>query len=243
MNRGAAPGEWRRRRSLRRALSDIPHQIGTTREANSAPHSVAPVQRFYKYQAAIYDLTRWTLLLGRNNAVDAMRLRTDASVLEIGCGTGLNFSPIQRRLDSTHGHIVGVDFSEHMLKRARRRVERRGWRNVDLCAADATRLDLGRQFDAVFFAYSLSMIPDWRLALERAAAHLAPGGRIVVLDFGRFEKWGPMARVMRGFLRVNHVKILDGVDSALRTHCEHVTVQHALGGHHAVWMGVRSNDV
>ena len=224
-------------------MSDIPHQIGAADEANPARHGVAPVQRFYKYQAAIYDLTRWTLLLGRNSAVDALRLRPDASVLEIGCGTGLNFGPIQRRLNPTLGRIVGVDFSEHMLKRARRRVERRGWRNVELRAADATRLDLGRQFDAVFFAYSLSMIPDWRLALERAVAHLAPGGRIVVLDFGRFGKWGPMARVMRGFLRINHVKILDGVDSALQTHCEHVTVQHALGGHRAVWMGVRSNDV
>lgn len=43
-------------------------------------------------------------------------------------------------------------------------------------------------FDRVFISYSLSMIPDWRLALQQAASVLAPGGQLHVVDFGQQER-------------------------------------------------------
>ncbi len=166
------------------------------------------VQRFYRFHAYVYDATRWTILHGRRRAIDALQLKPESSVLEVGCGTGLNFRLLLDRLDPARGSLTGLDFSQEMLQKADVRVKRAGWANVRLVQGDATTMQLGRTFDAVLFAYSLTMIPDWQGALRAAHAHLKPGGKLVVLDFGRFENWGPLAPVMRAWLRSSHVVTL-----------------------------------
>ncbi|MCK4658533.1 MAG: methyltransferase domain-containing protein [Phycisphaerae bacterium] len=140
------------------------------------------LQRFYRWNAPIYDLTRWAILRGREAALDALCLTAGDRVLEVGCGTGLNLVRIAGRVGE-HGCVVGVDISCHMLARARRR--RRG--NIYLIQADAARLALRMRFDAVLMSYSLTMIPDWRGALQQACDLLKPGGIIVVLDFAECD--------------------------------------------------------
>jgi S-adenosylmethionine-diacylgycerolhomoserine-N-methlytransferase len=199
------------------------------------------VQRFYRYHAYVYDSTRWLILHGRRRAVERLELRPDSQVLEIGCGTGLNFPYIMECLTKggvgvppatePAGRLVGLDFSPDMLQRAARRVAARGWKNVELVQADAAKLALDRQFDAIFFGYSLTMIPDWRGALERAHAHLRPGGRVVVLDFGRFENWGPFGAVMRWWLRINHVDTLQPYEQTMRNLFGEARVESWFGGY------------
>ncbi len=159
-------------------------------------------------------------------------------MLEIGCGTGLNFGLLTGKLATVQGgRLTGVDFSGDMLARARRRVTRRRWRHVELVQADAARLDLRRQFDAILFGYSLSMIVDWRAALARAAAHLAPGGRLAVLDFGDFGAWGPAGRLMRAWLRLNHVATGRPYESAVRDMVGSCACRERLGGYYFVAVG------
>ncbi len=189
------------------------------------------VQGFYRYHAYIYDWTRWTILHGRKRAVARLELEPDSDVLEVGCGTGLNFRYVLERLDPARGRLVGLDFSGDMLRQARKRIAARGWRNVELVEADAARMDLGRRFHGILFAYSLTMIPDWPAAIERAAAHLAPGGRLVVLDFSRFAAWGPLGALMRGWLRLNHVETLRPYEDKLRATFPRVDVSYWLGGY------------
>jgi S-adenosylmethionine-diacylglycerol 3-amino-3-carboxypropyl transferase len=189
------------------------------------------VQRFYRYHSYVYDATRWMILHGRRRAVNLLELRPDSQVLEIGCGTGLNFPYMVDELDPASGRLVGLDFSHDMLARASRRVAARRWEHVELVQGDATQLDLGRQFDAILFAYSLTMIPDWPAALERAYAHLKPGGRLVVLDFGRFGQWGPLRPVMRTWLRLNHVDTQPPYAERLRSLCADVMTYEWAGGY------------
>jgi S-adenosylmethionine-diacylgycerolhomoserine-N-methlytransferase len=118
-----------------------------------------------------------------------------------------------------------------MLRQAARRVAARGWRNVELVEADAARMELGRRFDRILMAYSLTMIPDWREALERVREHLEPGGRLVVLDFGRFEGWGPLGGLMRGWLRFNHVETLRPYQRKLRELFPDLAIHDWLGGY------------
>lgn len=199
------------------------------------------VQRFYRFHAYVYDSTRWMILHGRRRAVAALNLRPDSQVLEIGCGTGLNFRYILEQLDPSAGTLVGVDFSGDMLKQAARRIARHGWENVELREADATTLDLRRRFDGVFFGYSLTMIPDWRGALDRAGEHLGPGGRLVVLDFGRFHGWGPLAPVWRGWLRINHVETTQPYEQELRQRLDRCVIHHWLGGYNFTAVGRRGS--
>jgi S-adenosylmethionine-diacylgycerolhomoserine-N-methlytransferase len=189
------------------------------------------VQRFYRYHAYFYDFTRWTILHGRRRAVAALGLRPDSTVLEVGCGTGLNFGHVQRHLDPARGTLVGLDFSADMLKRAERRVAAQGWSNVALVQDDASVMDLDRDFDAILFAYSLTMIPDWPAALVRAWEHLRGGGRLVVLDFGEFRGWRPLAALMRAWLRANHVETQRPYTAELRRLGDAVCVDRWLGGY------------
>lgn len=195
------------------------------------------VQGFYRFHAYVYDWTRWTILHGRRRAVAKLGLRPDSEVLEIGCGTGLNFNHVLQELDPNRGRLLGLDFSGDMLKRAKKRVDSRGWPNVELLEADATQLELERRFDGVFFAYSLTMIPDWPQAIERAAAHLKPGGRMVVLDFGRFNRWGPLGAAMRGWLRLNHVETLRQYEEKLREVFPNLEISRWFGGYNFTAVG------
>jgi S-adenosylmethionine-diacylgycerolhomoserine-N-methlytransferase len=159
------------------------------------------VQRFYCHHALFYDQTRWMFLRGRRRAVRQLQLQPDSAVLEVGCGTGMNFPYILSVLDRRDGQLVGVDFSTEMLRKARKKIDRKDFLKVELVRQDASNLALDRHFDAVLFAYSLSMIPEWEAALRRAYEHLRPGGRLVVLDFGDFGKWGVLAEPIRRWLR------------------------------------------
>ncbi len=205
----------------------------------AAPHQAripaeqpAPVQRFYRWHALFYDQTRWMILHRRRQAVQWLDIRPDSRVLEVGCGTGLNFALSLERLDPARGgRLVGLDFSADMLARATRRVARFGWSNVELVCADATTMELGRTFDRVLFAYSLTMIPDPRAALERARAHLEPDGVLVVLDFGRFDRWGPAGPLMRAWLRANHVETTRPYAQMLRDLFDEVQIRDWLGGY------------
>lgn len=197
------------------------------------------VQRFYRYHAYIYDKTRWMILHGRRRAVERMQLCPDSTVLEVGCGTGLNFKHLWGQLDPRKGRLVGLDFSADMLKKAEQRVRRQGWSNIELVQGDATKMELGRQFDAILFAYSLTMIPDWASALERAYAHLKPGGRVVVLDFAAFEGWGPLGPVMRGWLRLNHVYTRRPYLATMSEIFNRMDVYRWLGGYNFTAVGQR----
>ncbi len=195
------------------------------------------VQRFYRFHAYVYDSTRWMILHGRRRAAAALGLRPNSRVLEVGCGTGLNFRYLQEQLDPREGRLTGLDFSHDMLVRADKRVTRRGWSNIELVQGDATTMDLGRQFDALFFGYSLTMIPDWRAALDRAREHLVTGGTLVVLDFSRFHGWGPLGPAMRTWLRLNHVDTLPPYEDELRARFDRVTVNYWLGGYNFTAIG------
>jgi ubiquinone/menaquinone biosynthesis C-methylase UbiE len=159
------------------------------------------------------------------------RAAADSRVLEVGCGTGLNFRYLLEYLDPREGRLVGLDFSPEMLARAERRCRERGWSHVSVVQGDATTMDLGSTFDAIFFGYSLTMIPDWAGALDRARAHLASHGTLVVLDFSRFARWGPLAPLMRAYFRANHVETLRPYEDGLRERFDEVDVRYWLGGY------------
>lgn len=199
----------------------------------------SPVQRYYRLQATVYNLTRWSFLHGRARAVGALGLSPQSTVLEIGCGTGLNFRHIVPHLTSDDARLVGVDFSADMLQRAERLVERKGWKNIELVQADATKLDLKQKFSRVFFCYSIAMIPDWQRALERAVEHLEDGGRLVVLEFGQFEKWGLLGRPIRRWLRVNHVETEQPIKHELKSHFQQIDFSSWMGGYNFVAVGTK----
>ena len=140
------------------------------------------MQQLYRREVFTFDYTRVPVLLGRR------RLRglvpTGARVLEVGCGTGGNLHRLHAAVGPS-GEVIGVECAPAMWARARRRAGP----GIQVQLADyvggplQSDTPVALRPDVVVFSYSLSMIPDFGAALDRAWESLRPGGRIVVLDF------------------------------------------------------------
>jgi S-adenosylmethionine-diacylgycerolhomoserine-N-methlytransferase len=121
--------------------------------------------------------------------------------VDLGGGTGRTLGFLGPRLERL-GHAHVVDVSPSLLAVARSRIDAAGWRNVTLHEADATDPPLPPgSADVVLFSYSLTMIPDWFRAVDRALLLLKPGGLIAVVDFyvsrkraAPFTQHGPLTR-------------------------------------------------
>lgn len=144
------------------------------------------MDRRYRYQRHIFDLSRKFILFGRERAIEALRLGDACSVLEIGCGTGRNLE----RMAAAHPalRLTGIDISEEMLKSARARIARMQIDDrVSLQQGDAATLPIKGKFPRILISYSLSMVPDWRRALALAIDGVEAGGILVIVDFGNFS--------------------------------------------------------
>jgi S-adenosylmethionine-diacylgycerolhomoserine-N-methlytransferase len=151
----------------------------------------AQMDRFYRRQRHFYDLTRKYYLLGRDQLIERLSPGPGARVLEVGCGTGRNLIVAAQKYPDAR--FFGVDISTQMLTTAMDQIARAGLSSrVRVAHADATAFDPARifgqpRFERVFISYSLSMIPRWDDALNRAITLLAPGGELHLVDFGTLE--------------------------------------------------------
>ena len=117
----------------------------------------------------------------RRRAVRALDLSPGDTVVDMACGTGLNFSLLEDAI-GPEGRIVGVDLTDAMLDQAQSRIETNGWSNVSLVEADAAEFDFPTGVGAILSTYALTQVPECRDVIARGAAALSPGGRWAVLD-------------------------------------------------------------
>jgi S-adenosylmethionine-diacylgycerolhomoserine-N-methlytransferase len=147
------------------------------------------LEAFYHDQAEGYDDFRRRLLHGREEMMRGLELAPGARLLDMGGGTGSNLEYLDDRWDRL-ASVEVVDLCPALLRVARARVARRGWDKVDVVQGDATTYEpSGGPADAVTFSYSLTMMPDWFRAVDRAHALLRPGGMVGVADFYVARKW------------------------------------------------------
>jgi ubiquinone/menaquinone biosynthesis C-methylase UbiE len=142
----------------------------------------------YRKKAKHYDLTSrlypapgYPQRAQRVLAIQALGLRTGDSVVDVACGTGLNFSLIQEAI-GPGGQIIGVDLTDAMLAQAHDRVQANGWSNVSLVQADVAEFDFPSEVDAILSTYALSQVPECAEVIAHGAAALSAGGRWAVLD-------------------------------------------------------------
>jgi ubiquinone/menaquinone biosynthesis C-methylase UbiE len=137
--------------------------------------------KHYDITSRLYPLPGYPHRALRLQAVQALGLRAGDSVIDIACGTGLNF-PLIEDVIGPGGRIVGVDLTDAMLARARDRIEMNGWSNVSLVQADAVDFEFPAEVDAILSTYAMSQVPECADVIAHGAAALSGGGRWVVLD-------------------------------------------------------------
>jgi acyl dehydratase len=119
--------------------------------------------------------------------VSRLRLRPGDAVLDVGCGTGMSFEPIQAAIGPT-GRLIGIEPSPEMLGNARARVEAAGWDNVTLLEARAEDAVVPGPVDAVLFAFTHDVVRSPK-ALANLLGQARPGGRVVAVG----PKWTVLA--------------------------------------------------
>jgi len=150
--------------------------------------STTELQGLYHRRAGRYDLTaNLYYLIGfreqhyRRRAVAALQLQRGTTVVEFGCGTGLNF-PLLQDAVGPEGRIIGVDLTDRMLAQAAARTARHGWRNVDLVQADVASFDVPAGVGGILSTFALTLMPDYAEIIRAGRQALSPGGRFAVLD-------------------------------------------------------------
>jgi ubiquinone/menaquinone biosynthesis C-methylase UbiE len=135
----------------------------------------------YDLVSRLYPAPGYPQRAQRVRAVQALGLRAGDRVVDIACGTGLNFGLLEEAI-GPGGRIVGVDLTDAMLARASDRVRANGWGNVSLVQADAAAYDFPGEVDAILSTYALTQVPESGDVIAHGAAALSGGRRWVVLD-------------------------------------------------------------
>lgn len=143
----------------------------------------------YDFLAPAYDLAFEKIYLPfRTRALENLGLKPGATVLDLACGTGQNF-PLLARQIGPRGHLIGLDLSGGMLRRAQRRAAAAGIR-ATLLRANAAELtpallqtEAGLpQVDAVLCTYGFTSMTNPGDAFRASWNLLKPGGIYLILD-------------------------------------------------------------
>ena len=153
------------------------------------------IRELYRKRARNYDFTaNLYYLIGcretkyREMAISESGLKPGDTVIEIGCGTGLNFKYVRQFIGDS-GQLIGVDLTDAMLEQAESRVNKNGWGNIRLVQSDAAKYSFPGNIDGVFSTFALTLIPEYQTVIARASDALVDSGRFVLLDFKKPERW------------------------------------------------------
>ncbi len=167
----------------------------TGAELSADPHAneakADKVRRMFAAIAASYDLNNRLHSFGRDQAWRraAVRMATLTGaerVLDVACGTG----DLSRAFaDGGADRVVGLDFTPPMLEIARaKRLHARGGGDELISYVDGDAMALpfdDGSFDVVSIAFGIRNVSDPDRALAEFRRVLRPGGRVIVLEFGR----------------------------------------------------------
>jgi ubiquinone/menaquinone biosynthesis C-methylase UbiE len=152
----------------------------------------------YNFSANLYYLLGFREAKCRKLAVESLNLKLGDSVVEIGCGTGLNFGYLRNAVGE-NGKLTGIDLTDAMLEQAAKRVRRNNWTNVDLVRTDATTFSFPKDISGVISTFALTLIPEYETIIKRASEALGINKRLVILDLKKPDQW-PLWIVRLGVL-------------------------------------------
>jgi phosphatidylethanolamine/phosphatidyl-N-methylethanolamine N-methyltransferase len=156
------------------------------------------VAKAYARWAPVYDIVWGAVFDAGRKASIAAAERIGGRILDVGVGTGISLEDYART-----NRIVGVDYSEPMLRKAHERVIELKLTHVDaLAVMDARHLGFPDGFfDAVVAQYVITAVPDPEATLDEFVRVTRPGGEIILVNHLGADA-GLMRAVEQGFAPV-----------------------------------------
>jgi demethylmenaquinone methyltransferase/2-methoxy-6-polyprenyl-1,4-benzoquinol methylase len=146
------------------------------------------IQHMYQSGAKHYDFTTILFrLIGlrmkayRLHAIKKLSLQRGDFVIELGCGTGLNFPFLMAQI-GPEGRLVGIDLTAGMLDIARARISRSGWKNVELIQSDVAAYDFPKAVSGVLSTGLFGYLAEYDQVIKAVSEALEPGGHLSILD-------------------------------------------------------------
>lgn len=137
--------------------------------------------RVFRKYFAHYDTTAVNSLTYRKQAIQILNLKSGDTVIDLGCGTGLNFSLLQQVVGSK-GKIIGVEGVKAIVDQAWQRVRAEGWSNVELIQSKSVSFQYPTKVDGIISTFVVPLLYQWERISQNGCNALAPGKRWVVLD-------------------------------------------------------------
>lgn len=165
-----------------RAPADLVPPPAAETESNGKAKKDAHESTLYNALAKLYDPMFARVFFPRvSRTIRALNIKPGQRILELGVGTGLSLEAYPHDC-----RVLGIDYSEAMLREAQEKVEKRGLRHVSLAHMDAQALTLpDDQFDIVMAFHVVTVVPEPERLMREAMRVCKPGGLITVINHFR----------------------------------------------------------
>ena len=140
--------------------------------------------------------------LGCGLPTEFAKIRVGDTVIDLGSGAG-NDAFIARRFVGESGKVMGIDFTEAMIKRARANAERLGLNNVEFRQGDIEDMPVtSNKADVIVSNCVLNLVPNKHKVISEIYRVLKPGGHFsisdIVLEGELPAKWKEVAELYAG---------------------------------------------
>ncbi len=167
---------------------NAPASEKTLRKMNSYTLRSDSIRKLFDSIAPTYDLLNRLLSLGMDSLWRKMAVRelkgVGGLILDLATGTADIAIEIIRQ-NGPNPKVLGLDFSEAMIRRGQRKIMRKGLsHSILLSRGDALALPFrDNTFGASIIAFGLRNIPEKEQALQEMIRVIRRGGKVVVLEF------------------------------------------------------------
>jgi ubiquinone/menaquinone biosynthesis C-methylase UbiE len=188
----------------------------------------------YRGAARGYDQHMRPFRRWQREAIDRLELKEGETVLDVACGTGINFEALEAKLGGT-GRIIGIDLSPDMLRQAHQRVRNRGWANASLIEAAVEDADVDVSADAALFSFTHDVLQSEQ-AVANVVAHLRLGARVA--STGAKLGRNPLVNWFVRRAARDYITTFEGLDRPwrpLEKYAEMTWRPRALGGAYVAW--------